>query len=303
MNDKYFDLKVGFTCTNDCIHCVVADKRFVKDIDINKIKELIMKNKDYNFIVTGGEPTINKDILEILHFMKYEAKVSRIIMQTMARPMKDFNFAKEINQYIDFFLVAIHSYDHIIHDRITKRVGSWEETIAAIYNLERLGANINSQTVISKLNMNDLSKTYDFILKDLNIRDANLTFPHANGNAKTNIKIVMPNYSEIQNEVTTILKNLNDKNTMFIEAIPRCVFNNFDEYLNKNIIFFDDIKDEVIGYDASNTNNGEMNYNISIDSDKRKYEFCNQCKYNNVCSGVWKEYHEYYENSGLSPIK
>jgi MoaA/NifB/PqqE/SkfB family radical SAM enzyme len=299
-----YDLKVGFSCLNDCIHCVVSDKRTFKDLTTEKVKELILKNKDNIITFTGGEPTIRKDIVELLKYSK-DVGVKTIILQTMARPMKDYQLAKEIAKYVDFFLIAIHSYDSYIHDRITKRKNSWKETILAIKNLQKLNANITTQTVISKLNSRDLFKTYEFIFNVLKINAVNLTFPHANGSAWDNIDSVMPNYDDIYDEIQKILKIFNNKH-ISIEAIPKCIlypyqdnenFQNNDDFLLSN--------EKSFGFDSSLQKNPEVkDYSKLILEERKKYNFCNKCIFNNTCVGVWKEYYDYYkENKNIRPIK
>ena len=34
---KNVDLKVGFTCNNDCFHCVVTDKKSADDLTFEKV--------------------------------------------------------------------------------------------------------------------------------------------------------------------------------------------------------------------------------------------------------------------------
>ena len=84
-----------------------------------------------------------------------------------------------------FFLIAIHSHNKITHDLITSKIGSWDQTINGVYNLQEYKKDniLHSQTVISKLNADTLLSTYDFIYNNLKIQEMNMTFPHPNGSA------------------------------------------------------------------------------------------------------------------------
>ena len=53
---KYFDLKVGFSCNNDCIHCVITDKKDTKDLTTEEIKKVIDTIPTDTMVgFTGGE--------------------------------------------------------------------------------------------------------------------------------------------------------------------------------------------------------------------------------------------------------
>ena len=86
------DLKVGFTCNNNCIHCVISDKFSERDLTLLEIQDLINGYiEQYGTIqltLTGGEITIRKDFLDIMRFVqqkKYEGLITFVDMQTNAR--------------------------------------------------------------------------------------------------------------------------------------------------------------------------------------------------------------------------
>ncbi|MFW6226265.1 MAG: radical SAM protein, partial [bacterium] len=64
---KNFDIKIGYECNNNCRHCVVSDNyKFgnVCDYQITA-QEIIDKlkiTKAKYITITGGEPTIRKDL-------------------------------------------------------------------------------------------------------------------------------------------------------------------------------------------------------------------------------------------------
>ena len=44
-------LKLGFSCNNDCIHCVAADDRSVGDMSFDHIKKEIRYYQSYKFVI------------------------------------------------------------------------------------------------------------------------------------------------------------------------------------------------------------------------------------------------------------
>ena len=290
---KKFDLKLGFKCQNDCQHCVVADKRQVGDLTTDEILKLIPNDVD-QVILTGGEPTIRTDFILIIKYLKEEFRVPFVALQTNGRAFKSLEFTKAAVKYIDHILVAIHSHVEEIHDRITQRKGSWQETIQGIKNLKKLNANVGSQTIISKYNFKYLPQTFEFIQFKLGIKNMNLTFPHPNGNAFRFFNNVVPTYSEIKPYIDEIIIKFKDK--LYIEAIPKCYLHPLVSDLKIN-----EYKDLTGGYDKSNRNQLIENYNPLIMSEHRKSDICKYCIYNNECIGVWKEYFK-HEKIDLIPI-
>ena len=71
---QLIDLKVAFSCNNNCIHCVISDKTQEKDLSLEQIKELvngyIKQYGEIQLTLTGGEVTIRKDFTQLMEFVK-----------------------------------------------------------------------------------------------------------------------------------------------------------------------------------------------------------------------------------------
>ena len=71
---QLIDLKVGFSCNNNCIHCVISDKTKEKDLSLEQIKELvngyIEQYGEIQLTLTGGEVTIRKDFIQLWIMLK-----------------------------------------------------------------------------------------------------------------------------------------------------------------------------------------------------------------------------------------
>ena len=67
-----YDLKLGFNCNNNCRHCVIAEKRPCGSLNENQIFELIdnLPEEVDEVQITGGEPTIHKDLKEFIKKIK-----------------------------------------------------------------------------------------------------------------------------------------------------------------------------------------------------------------------------------------
>ena len=315
-----FDLKVGFSCNNNCIHCVVTDKlekTKSKDLTYDEIISLIDNNDEHEtFIITGGEPTKRDDFINIIKYLHEKNKA--VYLQTNGMMLDDLELAKEASKYIDHYLIALHSYKKDVHDEITTLTGSWDRTTQAIVNLINLDQieKMTSQTVISRINMPTLKETYDFLYQ-VGFRKMNLTFPHCMGNAMKNIKEVQPKYSELEEILGYILSKY-DKFVM-TEMIPMCYLyqykHNSIAYLQNSITGGD--RERTKGYDqyvAETIRNDEqvdgvdcnkiIDYNEILKRDFVKTEVCDDCAFYSKCDGVWVEYYNMYKDEmDLKPVQ
>ena len=298
------DLKVGFSCNNNCIHCVVSDKFAERDLNLQEIRDLIDSYIDcYGTIqltLTGGEITIRKDFADIIAYVqqkKDEGKITFVDMQTNARMLYKDDLARIAAATVDFFLVALHSSRAEIHDSITRSKGSFSQTTAAIGNLIKYAGKekIAIQTVINKKNYTHLKDIYGFVYETFGIKECNITFPHPIGICMS--ADVVPSYEQVKPFVNEALAYcLSNDIFPYIEALPFCVL---EEGTNRKYLF-EFLKKrniDVVGYCGER--DGKLNYSELFDEGHRKYISCQQCPYTVQCEGVWKEHLEIYPNEDM----
>jgi MoaA/NifB/PqqE/SkfB family radical SAM enzyme len=298
------DIKVGFSCNNDCLHCVTADKRKVGDLPAARIKEEIafyQKHTEALLVVTGGEPTIRPELPEVI---KYAHKLgfTRIEMQTNGRRLANEPLAKTLAEAgLTSALVALHAPNQEIHDQIIGRRDGFSETTAGMRNLISNGVIVRTNTVISKLNLPYLEALVPFLAGQFpEIRMAQLTFPHPNGNAYKNFEKVIPQLRETAEVVVrTLRQGLRREIWFLVEAIPPCLLPGFEKH---NI----DLRPlQVIGSDmGSGFPEGRVpQYREALRPEKRKGKQCASCSLVTICDGIWKEYAEKFGTEELSPVR
>lgn len=316
---KGFDFKVGFTCNNDCIHCVVGSKRNTEDLTTEEIfkildEKVIGKYDSVGF--TGGEVSIRKDAVEIFKHAKEGGLY--VAVQTNATGFADEEMTKEASKYVDSALVALHSCYKDVHNRIVGdesglEYSMFERTMDGFYNLLKYGVYCRTQTVISKWNINTLPDTYKFIQSVHPGIYMNLTYPHAMGNAYKNWKIVCPKYSDIKDVIHKCLKDFGE--FISTEAIPYCYLYPYEKKIIGNSDERVFSKSTSAGIDMSNKHLKGDNSLFDEDGITEDYAFnditakvkaprCRECVFFKECVGVWKEYYEFYKNElDLYPIK
>jgi MoaA/NifB/PqqE/SkfB family radical SAM enzyme len=156
----YADIKLGYTCNNNCIHCVITDQkehalknRGNQDRSTEEYKKELydsMSNGCRAVTFTGGEPTIRKDLQELLAYAKSLGYI--INMQTNGRAFHSKAFAKGMAPFDIHYTIALHGHNEKLHDHITRAKDSFNQTVKGIKNLAELKQEIFGKTVISKFN-------------------------------------------------------------------------------------------------------------------------------------------------------
>ena len=301
-----FDLKVGFTCNNNCIHCVVGSKRGTRDFTTDEIREIIQKDvhEGEEVVLTGGEPTIRHDFINLVHYLNDRGH--RVHIQTNGTGFADPRLAEEFSRCDGEVLLAIHSYREDIHNQIVRtrsdQRNMFQLTMQGFENLHTYGVKTETQTVLSSLSIPTLYDTYSFIQKRWPGIYMHMTYPHCMGEAEVNHDIVSVRYSEFRDVIQRCARDYG--RWLLVEAIPLCYLYPYQ----KDIEYIFDLNilsesEERRGVDGSMRgkeshlldSNGVMkDYNVADRESKRKAPLCRNCVFDSVCPGVWKEYIEYF---------
>ncbi|MCK5282313.1 MAG: radical SAM protein [Nanoarchaeota archaeon] len=308
----YADIKLGYTCNNNCIHCVIADQREFalktrgnqdRSTDEYKIELYKSRLNGCNIVTfTGGEPTIRKDILELIRYAKLLG--FDISMQTNGRMFYYKEFAEKAASIADInYVVALHSHKKEIHESITRAEGSFEQTVTGIKNLIALDQKLIGKVVISKKNIKHLKELMQFFI-ELNIKEVNMAFPHAQGNAWKYFDDVVPRYTELApfvHKTIDFIEKYNKENNENIkiefEAIPLCFMQGYKNYVSE-LKFLGKKYSELKALDGR-----VINWEQARKEIKRKFSQCKKCKYESICEGPWSEYVEKYGDNEFKEIK
>ena len=297
------DIKIGFSCNNDCWHCVTADKRKFGDLAAARIKEEIgfyQKHTGAVLVLTGGEPTLRPELPDLVKQAR-EMGFTRIELQTNGRRLANVPLARSLAEAgLTSALVALHGPNQEIHDLIVRRQGAFAEAIAGIHNLIANRVTVRTNTVISKLNLPHLEAMVPFLSGQFpELRMGQLTFPHPNGNAYKNFEQVIPQLGEAARRVVhTLRQGLRREIWFLVEAIPPCLLPGFEKHS------MDICPRQVMGSDmGSGLPEGRVpQYREALRAEKRKGKQCGSCSLSPICDGIWKEYAEKLGTEELSPV-
>ncbi len=156
-------------CNLDCRYCYNIWKMpGVERIPFNSyskavqtLKQLFKQADIQNVAFTGGEPFLAERMVEVALFCRMEGKSVTIITNGFKGTEKEYK--QLLKMGVRLFELPIHSARSDIHDEITRTKDSWKKSISSIQTLIKLGAYIVPVIVVTKLNVEILGETLDFI--------------------------------------------------------------------------------------------------------------------------------------------
>jgi MoaA/NifB/PqqE/SkfB family radical SAM enzyme len=303
------DIKLGYSCNNDCVHCVIVKQREnsrIKrgDIDLETqeyFKEILFAKEKgaEKLVVTGGEPTIRKDFFKVLKFIKENN--FEVFLQSNGRAFSSREFVKNTIGYIDVYMIALLGSNEKIHDKITKSKGSFEQTLQGLKNLVEQGCLVGVKSVINNYNKGDMLEIIK-LLKSIGINNLSLTFPHIKrAESKDFIDEIIPYYHEVSEEIEKcLIFAIENDFQLELEAFLPCIFKG--EY---DLKYFTDFNVRSKDSMLKQLDMDEFmlrNDAIGVIS-KSKGIICSKCVYNFICPGYWKEYVELRGFDDFSPVK
>lgn len=293
---KRVDIKVGFKCNNKCRFCVQGNKRnSLVDKTTQEVKKILREaRRDCDGVVfTGGEPTIRKDILELVKYAS-SLKFKVIQIQTNGRMFYYGRFCDEIIKAgATEFSPAVHGHTAELHDYLTSSAGSFNQTALGIKNLKARNQTVITNTVVTKSNYRHLPEIAEFLVS-LGVDQFQFAFVHALGRAEENFASIVPRMALIE---TYLKKGLDigikaGLNVM-TEAVPYCFMGGFEEHIAEKVIPQTKIYDaQSIIEDYTKTRQKEG---------KLKGPLCPACGYNRICEGPWREYPEKFGWTEFQP--
>lgn len=303
---RHLDLKVGYSCNNNCIHCVIKanqDNCLNNDISINRTtaecKEEILdafRQGARSLTLTGGEPTIRRDIFDIISYAN--SLGFNIGMQTNGRAFYYKSFSEAISKNnISVFVIAVHSNRPEIHDKITRKKNSFIQTVTGIRNLRALGQTIHAKIVLSKLNYDHIKDLVEFLYSDLGVKDIFVAFPHGSGNAWKYKEKVIPKYSEIMPHINKMLDYVVSQKELHLEleTFPFCIISGYPD-------FFKELPKEISTVGMKNLDSDTLDWNLIRPMIKTKTDKCNSCRYFEKCEGPWDDYARLYGTDEFHPL-
>ncbi|MHA2280672.1 MAG: radical SAM/SPASM domain-containing protein [Promethearchaeota archaeon] len=143
-------------CNCDCDSCLWKDNSVKDELTLEEIKRIYLEAREADFFITllwGGEPTLRRDIADIIKFAKHKADFAFIGMVT-----NGYLIPKRISEFgddLDLILISLDSPIQEEHDTIRDLPGLYDKIMESVDLIKREYPHISLQFSfsISKYNI------------------------------------------------------------------------------------------------------------------------------------------------------
>jgi MoaA/NifB/PqqE/SkfB family radical SAM enzyme len=240
---KRVKIVTGLKCNIQCVFCYYRDSLKAPNrslVDIRKDLVYAKKHGIEEVDFSGGEPTVHPDLPQLIS----EAKaigMKRVCIISNGFRLADRHYLEALKAAgLDEVLFSVHGPDAAIHDQITSVAGSFQHISEALANASQAGLMIRTNTVVNRINFEDLDRIGSFIL---NFHPAQVNFITVNDwcYAKHLVDKLMVTYSEMSPALKAVC-DLLDKhvNMVNVRYIPFCFMKGYERFVcNHRQVLYD----------------------------------------------------------------
>ncbi len=113
-----------------------ARRRVDRELDTSEWQEVLRRlwgEGVPHACFTGGEPTLREDLVALVRHAEDLGMVTGLL--TDGRRLRDWSYLEQLLLAgLDHLQITLYSHLSEVHDRLTGRAGSWEETMAGLHN-------------------------------------------------------------------------------------------------------------------------------------------------------------------------
>jgi len=252
-------------------------------------------------VLTGGEVTLRQDFLLLLEAALDEGL--RVVVQTNGRLLG--RLVPHIPCAPDrlLFAVAVHGPSPAVHDRITRRRGSFAQTLVGIHTLLEYGHPVIGKVVLSRLNTSVALSTLARLSQE-GVRRAIVAFPHALGFSQKAFATVVPRYSEIAEELIACARSAEREGlSLEFETVPCCVAAAVPAVWLRSRDLRLAVGNIDPGFIRAPGRDDLQEWETERRQIKWKGESCARCLLGRACEGPWIEYVEAFGDREFQPVE
>lgn len=164
--DKKVILELLSSCNLNCSHCFYTASNkfnFLDSLPKEEIFVLIrrmVKNRINKLVLTGGEPTLYPDFIEVSKYATL--KVKKVSVCTNGVILNNNLEDEIIKLNFSTYTISIDSHIESVHDKFRGGKGAFKKTIAFIKKLNLNNKNVSIHITIHPDNINHIEETINF---------------------------------------------------------------------------------------------------------------------------------------------
>ncbi|MDP3879109.1 MAG: radical SAM protein [Dehalococcoidales bacterium] len=161
-------LELTLRCNLNCVHCYgrlpLQDRQVMNcELSLKEICSLLEEAAEAGcmwLLITGGEPLIRPDFLEIYTYAKLKGFL--ITLFTNATLLTD-ELADYLQEYSPYRVeISLYGTTSETHDKVTRVPGSFRRSVEGVHRLLERGIPLNLKTMAMTINRHEIRNLQDF---------------------------------------------------------------------------------------------------------------------------------------------
>jgi radical SAM protein with 4Fe4S-binding SPASM domain len=158
------DLAITYRCQNRCAHCYNQEARQVEELSTSDWRHVLnacQKAGIPHVVFTGGEPTLRKDLPELVAYAEELGLVTGL--NTNGRRLKDPEYTRRLREAgLDHVQITLESADPGIHNAMT-RADAFDDSLAGLRAAKAAGIYTLTNTTLTKVNVTGIENLVDLL--------------------------------------------------------------------------------------------------------------------------------------------
>jgi len=300
---------ITYICNERCVFCPCSEEGTHTRPSLtyteicNAIDQSIEQKQIENVCLSGGEPTLHPDFLNIVKYI-FE-KGLKVSLLTNAIKLSDSAFVEKLGTCCDLkktdIIIAFHSHIPEKHDALTQHKNSFNLSLKGAMNLIENGAQLSVKINIVNYSYRELPDYVDWVCKTFP-ESVTLIFANidVNGVALKNKEFVNVPFCNsmpfLQAALDKVLEAREKRNAKVLTT-PLCLI---DPYYWKFVEH--KTKENLASYIVPNVKeNNPLLFDVSSDSGPM-FKACEECDLKPHCPGAWRTFQYNYDENILKRI-
>jgi len=177
-------------CNAKCKFCFRGNQDKTLELSTDKWKETLLELKSlfcYGLQISGGEPLIREDSLEIIKFARKHG--FSVVLTTNGTLLTEEQIDTLSELYIERIIVSVHSLDNEINKEIMGYNYEVENLIKSIKMMVNRNIRVVISIVLNKYNIDEFNDFEDFF-KNIGVYSVNAAIMHASHNKQNNVNLL-----------------------------------------------------------------------------------------------------------------
>jgi sulfatase maturation enzyme AslB (radical SAM superfamily) len=240
---KRVKIVTGLKCNIQCVFCYYRDNLHAPNRKFEEIRRdlLYARNRGISEVdFSGGEPTVHPDLPRLIEEAK-SIGMEKVCIISNGLRLSNRDYAASLKSAgVDEILFSVHGSGEKTHDEITRIQGSFKKISQAISNAVSEGIIVRTNTVVNRINCNDLLAVGNFLIP---FHPVQMNFITINDwcFAKNLVDKLMLSYSEISPRLKEACDLLSPHvRTVNVRYIPFCFMKDYERFVcNHRQVKFD----------------------------------------------------------------